>query len=126
VVLTRPPGGPEGRGTRGAALIDALIALVVLGLAATAVTGMTRGAADGGRAAALDGRRAELALRTVDRLRSGFLAGASGRFVVPVGGEAFDVRYARRDDVAPGAIELTVGPVTGGQQLRLSPARPAP
>lgn len=115
-----------GRGMRGAALVDALIALVVLGLAAAAVSATMLGASHAGRAAALDGRQAELAVRTADRLRAGLLPGASGSFVASVGGERFDVRYARRDDVAPGAIELAVGSALGGPRLRLTPAAPVP
>lgn len=123
MVLTRPF---RIRAERGSALVDALVALVVLGVGAAAIAGMTRGAAEGRRAAALDGRRAELAMRTADRLRTGLLGGASGAFVARVGGEAFEVRYARRDDVAPGALELTVGSVEGGPRLRLAPASSAP
>lgn len=126
VLIRLSPRAAEPGGTRGAALIDALIALVVLGLVAAAVGGMRLEAARNGRAAALDGRRAELALRTADRLRAGLLAGASGTLLVSVGGELFDVRFARRDDVAPGAIELAVGPVADGSLLRLSPASPVP
>ena len=126
MVLTRFGRPDAGHGIRGAALVDALIALVVLGLGAAAVSATMLGASHGKRAAALDGRRAELAVRTADRLRTGLLSGSSGSFVASVGGERFEVRYARRDDVAPGAIELAVGPASGGPQLRLAPAAPVP
>jgi len=126
VVLTRFERPNAGPGVRGAALVDALIALVVLGLGAAAVSTTTLGASRGKRAAALDGRRAELAVRTADRLRTGLLSGSSGSFVAYVGGERFEVRYARRDDVSPGAIELAVGPASGGPELRLAPAAPVP
>lgn len=117
------PRGPHATAS-GAALVDVLIALVVLGLAAAAVTGTTLGAAGEGRTAALDGRRAELALRTADALRSGRFIVDSGASIVRSGGEGFEVVWARRDDVTPGAIEVEVRPVRGGASLRLAPARP--
>lgn len=125
----RPPtAGARSRvhDTDGIALADVMIALVVVGLAAAAVTATTLGATGHGRSAALDGRRAELALRTAEALRAGRIAADSGAVVVPSGGEDFEVVWARRDDVAPGAIEVEVRPVAGGSSLRFAPARPAP
>jgi hypothetical protein len=103
-----------------------MIALVVIGLGAAAVTATTRGATGDGRFAALEGRRAELALRTADALRTGRIAGDSGTSAALSGGENFEVRWVRRDDVAPGAIEVEVRSVGGGSSLRFGPARPVP
>lgn len=121
------PGYPtRARGTEGIALAEAMIALVVLGLAAAAVTTTTLGATGDGRSAALEGRRAELALRTAEALRTGRIAGDSGAVAARSGGEDFEVRWIRRDDVAPGAIEVEVRSAGGGSSLRFGPARPAP
>lgn len=120
----RPLTSAAGPAGRGATVVEALVALIVLGLAAIAVTGLLLAATGGARAAALEGRRAELAQRAADFVRAGLAPEATGTFRASIGGEVYEAVYALRDDVAPGAIEVTVAP-PGGAALTLGAAQPA-
>ena len=126
----RPPGR-EPRpvvadpGTRGAALVESLVAVVVLGLAGAALIGLLMTATSGARAAAIEGRRAELAQRVVDLVRAGRTTATTGTIRATIGGEVYEAAYARRDDVDPGALEVIVGMPGGGRALVLGAASPA-
>jgi len=115
----------KGFGSRGVALIEALVGMVVLGLAAAALIGLLTSAARGARSAAFVGRRAELAQRTGDLVRAGHASGTTGTIRATIGGEVYEAAYARRDEVAPGALEVTVDRLGGGGTLVLSAASPA-
>ena len=112
-------------GSRGVALVEALVGMVVLGLTAVALIGLLTSAARGARSAAFVGRRAELAQRTVDLVRAGHATGTTGTIRATIGGEVYEAAYARRDEVAPGALEVTVDRLGGGATLVLSAASPA-
>jgi type II secretory pathway pseudopilin PulG len=103
-------------------LVEAMVALVVLGLAAAALIGLLLTATGGARSAAVEGRRAELAQRAGDLARTGQASGAAGTIRRTIGGEVYEAVYARRDDVSPGALEVTVTRLDGGGSLTLSPA----
>lgn len=112
-------------GARGVALIESLVAVVVLGLAAAALIGLLMSVSGGARAAAVEGRRAELAQRAADLVRAGRAPAATGTIRATVGGELYEAVYARRDDIAPGALEVTVDRPGGGRTLVLNAASPA-
>lgn len=123
-----PPGGASFAtdfGSRGAALVEALVGAVVLGLAAAALIGLLMSVAGGARSAAFVGRRAELAQRAADLVRSGHESGTTGTIRATIGGEVYEAAFARRDDIAPGALEVTVDRLDGGATLILSAASPA-
>lgn len=115
-----------GLGRRGATLVDALVALTVLGLAAAALTTLLLSSSGSARSAAREGRRAEVAQRTLDRVRSGLATADSGVLRGWPGGEGFEAVFVRRDTVAPGALEVRVRPIGGGPELVLEAARPSP
>lgn len=112
-------------GARGVALIESLLAVVVLGLAAAALIGMLMSTSGGARAAAEEGRRAELAQRAADQVRAGRVTAPTGTVRATIGGEVYEAAYARRDDVAPGALEVTVERLGGGRMLVLAAASQA-
>lgn len=114
--------GPGPDGARGATLVEALIALVVLGLGAAALVGLLMSTAGGARSAAVEGRRAELAQRAGDLVRTGLASGDSGTIRATIGGEVYEAAYVRRDDVAPGALEVTVARRGGSGRLVLGAA----
>lgn len=123
----RPPGPPgESASGRGFALLDALIALVLLGLGAAALFGLLRAATAGERDAAFEGRRVEAAQRALDRLRGGQVTADTGTLRLLVGGESFEVAHAL-PGAGPGTgVRLRVAPADGGPGLDLGPARVAP
>lgn len=114
------------RSERGAGLLDVLIAVVVIGTCIAALAGQVLAVSAGARRAAVEGRRAELAQRLADRVRSGLAPEATGSVSRPVGGEAYEASFTRRPDVATGALELSARPAGGGGTLALSAALPVP
>lgn len=113
-------------GQRGATIVDALLAVIVLGLGAAALTTLLLSSSGDARSAALEGRRAELAQRALDRVRSGLETADSGVVRGRPGGEDLEAVFVRRDTVAPGAVEVRVQPIGGDPELVLEAARPAP
>ena len=111
---------------RGAALVDVLIAVVLVGIAVAALAGQVSSAVHAARQAAADGRRAELAQRLADRVRSGLEPADSGTMNASVGGAAHVGWFARRDGVAPGSVTFEARAAQGGAPLVLGAARPAP
>lgn len=114
----------EGLGRRGSSLVDPLLALVILGLGSIALSTLLLSAARGAHAAALEGRRAALAQRTLDHVRSGMASADDGVLRAWPDGEGYEAVWTRRDDVAPGAIEISVASVVRGGALVLGAARP--
>lgn len=128
VIVTAPGRGPASRldvGVRGATLVEPLVAIAVLGLMAAALTGLLSSSTGVLRAAALEGRRAELAQRAGDLARAGLVGGAGGTIHARIGGEDYEATYAFRDDVAPGAIEVTASS-PGARTMTLAAARVVP
>lgn len=110
----------------GSSLVGPLLALVFLGLGAIALSSMLLSTARGARATALEGRRAALALRTLDQVRSGMASGEQGVLRAWPDGEAYEAVWVRRDDLTPGAIEIRVASMVRGGAFVLGPARPDP
>ena len=128
VVVTAPERGPATRldaGDRGATVVELLVAVTVLGLVAAALTGLLSSSTGVLREAALEGRRAELAQRAGDLARAGLVGGVGGTIHARIGGEDYEATYAFRDDVAPGAIEVTAAS-PGGGTMTLAAARVVP
>ena len=124
--IGRPPHAtPPDDGARGAALVEAMVAVLVLALAGAALIGLLTSSTGTARSAAVEGRAAELAQRAGDLVRAGRVSGPAGTIRATFGGEAYEAAYARRDDVAPGALEVTVERLGGGRILVLNPASPA-
>ena len=113
-------------GERGTGLLEVLVAIVVLGACLAGVAGQLLAVRSGARRAAVEGRRAELAQRLADRVRSGMATGPAGALSVAVGGEAYGATFTRRDDVAPGAVEFSAAPASGYDGFALGPAQPVP
>ena len=131
--VTAPDRRPATRlhgGDRGGTVVESLVAITVLGLVAAALTGLLSSSTGVLRAAALEGRRAELAQRVGDLVRAGLVGGSSGTIHARIGGEDYEAKYALRDDVAPGAIEVTAASPGGGTMTlaaaRVVPAAPEP
>ncbi|MFW6088440.1 MAG: type IV pilus modification PilV family protein [Gemmatimonadota bacterium] len=116
---------PPDDGARGAALVEAMVAVLLLALAGVSLFALLTSSTRSARSAAAEGRAAELAQRASDLVRAGRLSGSSGTIRATFGGEVFRATYARRDDVAPGALEMTVEQPGGGRMLVLRAAREA-
>lgn len=126
----RPIGRPPRAialdpGTRGAALVEAMVAVLLLALAGVSLIGLLTSSTGTARSAAVEGRAAELAQRASDLVRAGRASGPAGTIRATFGGEVYEAAYARRDDVAPGALEVTVERLGGGRMIVLSAASPA-
>lgn len=120
-----PRAGAPGFGARGAALVEAMVAVLVLALAGVSLIGLLTSSTRTARTAAVEGRAAELAQRASDLVRAGRSSGTAGTIRATFGGEVYEAAYTRRDDVAPGALEVTVERLGGGRILVLNPASPA-
>lgn len=116
---------PSDDGARGAALIEAMVAVLVLALAGMALIGLLTSSTGSASSAAAEGRVAELAQRASDLVRAGLASGPAGTLRATFGTEVYEVAYARRDDIAPGALEVTVERLGGGRMIVLSAASPA-
>lgn len=114
-----------GADARGAALVEAMVAVLLLALAGVALIGLLTSSTGTARSAAAQGRAAELAQRASDLVRAGRASHPAGAIRAAFGGEVYEAAYTRRDDVAPGALEVTVERLGGGPVLVLSPASPA-
>lgn len=121
----RRSAAPPSEGARGAALVEAMVAVLLLALAGVALIGLLTSSTGTARSAAARGRAAELAQRASDLVRAGRASGPTGTLRATFEGEAYEAAYARRDDVAPGALEVTVERLGGGRVLVLSAASPA-
>lgn len=116
---------PSADGARGAALVEAMVAVLVLALAGMALVGLLTSATGRASSAAAEGRAAELAQRASDLVRAGRASGPAGTIRATFGAEVYEVAYARREDIAPGALEVTVERPGGGRMIVLSAASPA-
>ncbi len=121
----RPRAIPPEPGARGAALVEAMVAVLVLALAGVSLIGLLTSSTGSARSAAVEGRAAELAPRASDLVRAGRASGPAGTIRATFGEEVYEAAYARRDDVAPGALEVTVERLGGSRILSLSAASPA-
>lgn len=117
-----PRAIPPAAGARGAALVEAMVAVLLLALAGAALIGLLTSSTGTARSAAVEGRAAELAQRASDLVRSGRASGPAGTIRARFGGEVYEAAYARRDDVAPGALEVIVSRLGGGRILVLNGA----
>lgn len=117
-----PSGAGAGAGPRGAALLETMIAVLLLGLAGVSLIGLLTSSTGSARSAAVEGRAAELAQRASDLARAGRVLGPAGTIRATFGSEVYEAAYARRDDIAPGALEVTVERLGGGRILVLSAA----
>ncbi|HSM09911.1 MAG TPA: hypothetical protein VLA33_12985 [Gemmatimonadota bacterium] len=116
---------PPSDGARGAALVEAMVAVLLLALAGVALIGLLTSSTGTARSAAAQGRAAELAQRASDLVRAGRASGTAGTIRATFQREVYEAAYARRDDVAPGALEVTVKRLGGGRMLVLSAASQA-
>lgn len=116
---------PPEPSARGAALVEAMVAVLLLFLAGVSLIGLLMSSTGNARSAAAQGRAAELAQRASDLVRAGRASGPAGTMRATFGGEIYEAVYARRDDVAPGALEVTVERLGGGRMLVLSAASEA-
>lgn len=124
--IRRPPRAlPPEPGARGAALVEAMVAVLLLALGGVSLIGLLTSSTGSARSAAAQGRAAELAQRASDLVRAGRASGSAGTIRATFGGEVYEATYARRDDVAPGALEVTVERPDGGRMLVLSAASQA-
>lgn len=123
--IRRPPREVSpGLGARGAALVEAMVAVLLLALGGVALIGLLTSSTRTARSAAVEGRAAELAQRASDLVRAGRASGPTGNVRGTFAGEVYEAAYTRRDDVAPGALEVTVERLGGGPVLVLSAASP--
>ena len=116
---------PPSDDARGAALVEAMVAVLLLALAGVALIGLLTSSTGTARSAAAQGRAAELAQRASDLVRAGRASGTAGTIRATFQREVYEAAYARRDDVAPGALEVTVKRLGGGRMLVLSAASQA-
>jgi len=112
-------------GSRGAALVEAMVAVLLLALAGASLIGLLRSSSGTAGSAAAEGRVAELAQRASDLVRAGRAPATAGTIRSTFGGEVYEAAYARRDDVAPGALEVTARRVGGDRMLVLGAASQA-
>lgn len=120
-----PRAVPPVPDVRGAALVEAMVAVLVLALGGVSLIGLLTSSTGTARSAAAQGRAAELAQRASDLVRAGRASGTAGTIRATFDGEVYEAAYARRDDVAPGALEVTVERLGDGRVLVLSAASPA-
>lgn len=116
---------PPESGIRGAALVEAMVAVLLLALGGVSLIGLLTSSTRTARTAAVEGRAVELAQRASDRVRAQRASGAAGTIRATFGSEVYEAAYARRDDVAPGALEVIVERLGGGRVLVLRAASPA-
>ncbi len=113
--LPGPPAHGAGSADRvtnpasgGFALVEVLIVISLIGIAAAAAVTVVQATTGHARHASRLGRQATVAVRVASQARAGLEPADSVTSRLVIMGEAFEATMVRRDSLLPGAIEIRV------------------
>lgn len=92
----------------GFALVEALIVITLIGIAAAAAVTVVQATTGHARSASRLGRQATVAVRVAGRTRAGLEPADSVTSRFTIMSEAIEATMIRRDSLLPGAIEIRV------------------